>query len=170
MEEMLYSPKDLAEIIIQNGMSIRDSYEFIHQVWEKEKAYLEHSYQENQSKLILEVMKYCNILHDEEGFTEEAKNISQYHNVLDEIDYRILDTFFKEIRLKICILGPHKYVKRKLRTVLSEYGYQRRSKRLNEYLKMCLYFYHIETYLRDKERCDIEEVGLDDMIIFRVIG
>ncbi|MCI5622512.1 AAA family ATPase, partial [Anaerostipes sp.] len=33
----------------------------------------------------------------------------------------------------------------------------------------CLYFYHIETYLRDNTPCNIEDVKLDDMITFRVL-
>ena len=101
MKEMLYSPRDLATIIVQNEMSVRESYEFVQKVWDKEKAYLEDIYHESVSKLILEVMKYCNMLQNEEVFINEAENIRQYHNVLDEMDYRILDTFFKEIMIQM---------------------------------------------------------------------
>ena len=75
-----------------------------------------------------------------------------------------------ELRLRIIFLDNQEFVRMKLRTLMRDHGYKRRTSKLNTYLKMCMYFYHIETYIRGGERCNIEEIDLDDMITFRVLG
>ncbi len=32
-----------------------------------------------------------------------------------------------------------------------------------------IYFYHLQPYVRDYAECQIEDVGIDEMIVFRVI-
>ena len=55
------------------------------------------------------------------------------------------------------------------RTLLKAYGYKRRTQELLKYLRECMMFYHMQTYLRGKEECDIGEIGLDEMITIRVL-
>lgn len=55
----------------------------------------------------------------------------------------------------------------KIRTLLKAYGYKWRSQELLKYLRECMLFYYIQTYLHGKEECDIGEIGLDEMIIIR---
>ena len=57
----------------------------------------------------------------------------------------------------------------KLRSLLSAYGYKRRTEKIVSYLKKCLDFYHIQIYLRNGIECNIEDISLDDMITFRTI-
>ena len=61
------------------------------------------------------------------------------------------------------------YVKIKLRSLLKQYGYKRRSPLLLQHINGCLRFYRLEVTLRGGVPCSIEEVGLDQMLIFRVI-
>ena len=86
-----------------------------------------------------------------------------YHHLI----YR--DLFFKNIRIRILYSSGNDYVRLKLRTLLKEYGYQRRSKLLVEHINRCMLFYHLEATLRGGVSCCIEEAGLDDMLTFRVI-
>lgn len=72
-------------------------------------------------------------------------------------------------RLQILYLDGQGYVRMKLRTLLKSYGYKRRTQDLLKYFRDCMLFYHIQTYLRGKEECDIGEIGLDERIILRVI-
>lgn len=88
----------------------------------------------------------------------------------EENEYHDLRSYFMELRLRMIFLDNQDFVRMKLRTLLRVHGYKRRTAKLNIYLKQCMYFYHIETYVRGRERCDIEEIGLDDMITFRVLG
>jgi len=50
-------------------------------------------------------------------------------------------------------LEEKNYSRLKLRTLLSAYGYKRRSKEFVAYLKKCLTFYHIQTSFHG-EICD----------------
>lgn len=66
------------------------------------------------------------------------------------------------------ITGKQDYVRVKLKTLLRAYGYQRRSAKLMTFLKQGMERYGLVSYLRGNQRCDIEEIRLDDMISFRV--
>lgn len=84
-------------------------------------------------------------------------------------DFSNLDLFFKNIRIKILYGKGPDYIRLKLRTLLKEYGYQRRFKILLEYINKCIWFYHLEVTLRGGVPCSIDSVGLDKMLVFRVV-
>lgn len=71
-------------------------------------------------------------------------------------------------RLQILYLGSQDYVRIKLRTLIKAYGYKRRTQELLKYFCECLMFYHMQAYIREEE-CDIVKIGLNEMIIIRVI-
>ena len=52
--------------------------------------------------------------------------------------------------------------------IWSAYGYRRRSAKLMMFLKQGMERYGLVSFLRGNQRCDIEEIRLDDMISFRV--
>jgi hypothetical protein len=84
-------------------------------------------------------------------------------------DYPDLDLFFMFLRLRIKYANSQDYIRMKLRTLLSHYGYKRRSQALVEHIRDCMMFYHVQSYLRGDVLCDIREIELDDMITFRVL-
>ena len=84
-------------------------------------------------------------------------------------DFSNLDLFFKSIRIRILYGNGNDYVRIKLRSLLTQYGYQRRSQLLLQHIKRCMLFYHLEATLRGGAACDIETCDLDKMLIFRVI-
>ena len=79
------------------------------------------------------------------------------------------DIFFKNCRIKI-LYGGIDYVSIKLRVLLERYGYKRRSSLIVQYIKHCLIFYHLEVTIYGRGSCDIEIVGIDEMLMFRVIS
>lgn len=88
-------------------------------------------------------------------YTDSAKTIS--------------NITFKELRLRILYINKNGYARMKLRTLLSSLGYKRRSKSVIDYINSCLSFYHISTYAKNNFPCDITEIGLDEMVIFKII-
>ena len=40
----------------------------------------------------------------------------------------------------------------------------------SDYIMDCLLFYHMEMRLQGNETCDIEDIGLDDIVTFRLVG
>ncbi len=52
---------------------------------------------------------------------------------------------------------------------MRKYNYKRLSPVLTEHLHQCIYFYHLQPYVKDYMECRIEDVGIDEMIVFRVV-
>lgn len=80
-----------------------------------------------------------------------------------------LDLFFKNTRLRILYGSGQGYVRIKRRTLMTRYGYKRLSPALVEHFNRCTYFYHLQPYVRDGVKCRIEDIGIDEMIVFRVV-
>lgn len=177
MEELLYDAATLARIIIERDMSVTKQQKFLNDVWEYEKEYLFLCHRFNKKQFLLDVMDKINYWKNKEAYDNEIEAVNcdleaigsecQY---TEENEYYKLRSYFMELRLRMIFLDNQDFVRMKLRTLLRDHGYKRRTTKLNAYLKQCMYFYHIETYVRGGERCDIEEIGLDDMITFRVLG
>ncbi len=119
----------------------------LEKIWKEDNQYLSPFYRTNLRQLYLDV-----------------------HYWTDYLCYKpVIDLFFKMKRVQILYLDGQYYVRMKLRTLLKAYGYKRRTQELLKYLRECMMFYHMQTYLRGKEECDIGEIGLDEMITIRVI-
>ena len=84
-------------------------------------------------------------------------------------DFPEFDLFFMLLRLRILYLDGKSYVRMKLRTLLKNYGYKRRNDAITSHIRGCMMFYHIQSYLRGEEECDIRNIELDDMITFRIL-
>lgn len=176
MEELLYDAASLARIIIDHDMSITKTQQFLSDIWEYEKSflYLEHRF--NKKKFIFDVMDEVNYWQNKSTFDKEMTAVNRdLHSIGSECrynaeeDYYDLRSYFMELRLRMIFIDNQDYVRMKLRTLLHDHGYKRRTPGLNAYLKQCMFFYHIESYVRGGEPCDIEEISLDDMITFRVL-
>ena len=76
---------------------------------------------------------------------------------------------FKELRIRILYLNKGGYARMKLRTLLAELGYRRRTPAVMNYILDCLLFYHLTVSLKDHAPCDLGAVGLDEMLVFRAL-
>lgn len=177
MEEMLYTPRILALIACARDMSMKEMAGFISLVWEYEKEYLFPDHRFSKKKLQLDVMNEVNYMQDKDSFDREFALINiDLKSIGSELEYYPEDEeedwtlFFISLRLRMIFLDSQDYVRMKLRTMIGYYGYKRRTVELTAYLKDCLMFYHIKTYTRGENPCDIREIALDDMITFRVLG
>lgn len=102
----------------------------------------------------------------QKDFNSFGKDVEEAAFITDYFD---IDLFFKMKRVQILYLDRQGYVRMKLRTLLKAYGYKRRKQGFLKYLRECMMFYHMQTYLRGKEECDIGEIGLDEMITIWVL-
>lgn len=176
MEELLYDVTTLARIIIDNKMTITKTAKFLSDVWEYEKAFLYLGHRFNKKQFMFDVMDEVNYWQNKTIFDKEMiavncdfQSIGSNRQYTAEGVYNDLRSYFMELRLRMIFLDNQDYVRMKLRTLLHAHGYKRRTSDLMAYLKQCMYFYHIETYVRGGEPCDIEKITLDDMITFRVL-
>ena len=125
---------------------------------------------------MLAVMDMINYINNTEVYKDEIvainKDIIGFNLGGESQDYedlRTVNLFFKDMRVKILYLNYQNYTRLKLRTLLANFGYKRRSEKIVRYIRDCLMFYHIKTTLRGNIPCDIEQIGLDKMVTFRVI-
>lgn len=177
MRELLYSALDLAAIISSMELGCKEESHLIDLIWEGEKAFLDTPYRANQRKLILDTYYWIQYFYDKPVIDKEfpaiQKDLEHLNRTLQTnqltSDFSDLDLFFKSIRIRILYGNGNDYVRIKLRSLLTQYGYQRRSQLFLQHIKRCMLFYHLEVTLRGGAVCDIETCGLDKMLIFRVI-
>lgn len=178
MKHYLYSPYELAVIVQYHGMDIVQATSFLEQIYHYDNPFIQKSYRGNQKKFILDVMEQMNYINNQEQFDLEKASIEQDLNdfgILNQNtdDFNTENTsyhlIFKELRLRILYINKQGYAKIKLRNLLAEFGYKRRSSSIINYILDCMFFYHISVSLRGNVNCDLNEIDLDETIVFRVI-
>ncbi|MGN0484497.1 MAG: hypothetical protein ACI4HI_13200 [Lachnospiraceae bacterium] len=177
MEEMLYCVADLAELICEENMTNSQMDTFLTLVWQNEKEYLPQEYRQKERKFYLDVMEAVDNQMDWDSYQNEMDQVNAdleaigSETILSEEEYEEqFQYFFIRMRLRILYLDGPDYCRMKMRTLLQNYGYQRRTKHLLKWIKECLFFYHIEVTIAGGETCDLEEVSLNQMLVFRVVG
>ncbi len=175
MKDLLYTALDVACIIDNAGLSMQEAVRLAQRMHTEDKPFLAMEYRQNYRKWLLDILYWSDYMQDKITLEAELPSVSAVSDgKLDVSDLMrddfALDLFFKKLRVQILYFGEQDYARMKLRTLMAEYGYQRRSKDFVRFLKIRLVFYHIQTALRGNEICDVETMdSLDDMITFRVM-
>lgn len=178
MKKYLYSPYELAVIIQYHGMDIVKAAAFLEQIYQYENPFIEEKYRHHQKQFILDVMEQMNYMNNQEQFELEKTSIEQDMNDFGILGMKPCDSddentsyhiVFKELRLRILYINKQGYAKMKLRNLLAEFGYQRRSPNIINYISDCMFFYHISVSLRGNAPCNLNNIGLDEMLVFRVV-
>ena len=176
MQELFYSALDIAIIVSCMQLGCREESKVLDSIWKGEKEFLESQYRENQRKFLLDVYYWIQYLENKSDIDKELpaieKDIEGCKRDLQvgelTSNFSDLDLFFKSIRIQILYGKGNAYVRMKLRTLLEQYGYRRRSKVLLQYVDQCMTFYRLEATLRGGVQCSVEKVPLNQMLVFRV--
>lgn len=176
MENLYYSPFDLAVIISSMNFGLQKENELINFIWKNEQDFIQPEYRNSKRKFVLNIYYWTNYLNNKADIDLEFPAVkndmisvgadvekSQYIS-----DYSNLDLFFKSLRIRIIFDNKKGYVRIKFRTLLRQYGYRRRSERLVDYINTCIDFYKLKPYLRGGVECDIRTVDIDEMITFKL--
>lgn len=177
MREFCYTPLDIAAILNSMELGCKEESRLLDLIWEFERDLLDPEYRYDHRKFILKTLYWLHYFFDKPMIDAEfpivQKDLWLSQGTLSKEDYISdylgLDLFFKSIRIRILYNEQRKYVRIKLRSLLKQYGYRRRSPQLMQYIDNCLIFYQLQPYLRGGEVCDIRNISLNDMIIFRKI-
>ena len=177
MDKLCFSALDLAAIISSMGLGCRATADFLEQVWEGERPFLQKVYRENKRQLILDTNYWLTYLSDKPAIDAEFPVIQRDALALgNELltdtyidDCKGLDLFFKSVRLRILYGSGKDYVRIKRRTLIAKYGYKLLSHALSEYFIQCMYFYHLQPHARNGIKCEIADLGMDESIIFRIV-
>lgn len=76
--------------------------------------------------------------------------------------------YFKVIKLRLLYQQECPFVRLKLRTILKEFKYKRRSEKLMNEIQEILNQLQLETYLKGYITCSVKETDLDDYIMIRL--
>ncbi|MBR1743319.1 MAG: hypothetical protein IJ733_15895 [Lachnospiraceae bacterium] len=174
--ELYYDSFDLACIIHSLDLGEKTAGALLEKLWKKDNLWLHPDYRTDERQWYMDVHYWTDYLCDKPVIDKEFPAIQRDFKTFGKevedatflTDYFDIDLFFKMKRLQILYLDGQDYVRMKLRTLLKAYGYKRRTPELVRYFRECLLFYHMQTYLRGKEECDIGEIGLDEMVVMRV--
>lgn len=177
MRELYYSPLDLAVILNSMELGAKEESELLDRIWEHERAFIDPQYRKERRSFILKISYWshyiCDKISIDAEFPSVQKDLWQSQSHLSENEYTSdhlgLELFFKSVRIRMLRNGQRRYVRIKLRSLLKQYGYQRRSAQLVKHIDLCLIFYHLKPYLRGSEECEIGDINIDDMVIFREI-
>ena len=178
MLELFYDAISLAFVIVKYDLGPKSAMEFLERVYSEDSEFLHPKYRKHKKEFFSDVLYWVDYLVDKVKLDREISGLERdfdsigkelvRENLMFDDSIPVFGLFFMEMRLQIRFLGKQNYVRMKLRTLLKNHGYKRRSTIIMNYVRDCLYFYHILLSLRGGEICDIREIDLDDMITFRV--
>ncbi len=177
MKSYLYTPFELALIIQHHALDCNKYMDLLHSIYQNDKSFLLPEYRNNQKKLFLDVMDNLNYINNTENYLSEIEAIEKDSEALGLVNNysgdNLRDSFnhliFKELRIKILYINSRGFACMKLRTLLSAFGYKRRSPQIIKYIVDCMRYYHISASLRGNAPCDIWNISLNETIVFRVV-
>ena len=169
MSKYKFTPKDVASLLYIS--------DFTHL---REKEIIEDLFREHNNSIIVNYRndfdKFRRVVHEETvilelddcSFSETDMILRVYGLTItdDNID-NVFGQFFRLVKLQI-LYSQSGYKRLKLRSILKEFGYKRRSDKLNFGILKALKALGLVTYLRGLEPCDITEINLDQMVIIRL--
>ncbi len=177
MIELYYDSYSVAYFLVSQEIGSRSQMELLEKIFDEEYAFIYPVYADNKKEFFSDVLYWTDYLVDKKKLDKEFPAIEKDFKAAGRkfvkedyaSDYPEFDLFFMIMRLRILYTGNKDYVRMKLRTLLRHYGYKRRNAAINGHIRDCMMFYHIQPYLKNEHECFISEIGLDDMITFRVM-
>ena len=174
MSKYLYNPKDIAIFFDYSDFKLSDENKIKEDIWENRESLLAPQYRKDKNKFINEISKYMVIL----SLTKYKKELDEINKIFKELgnEYEMtlleeeeyyVETFFKFIKLRLIYTENCKFVRLKLRTLLKNFGYKRRSENLVNNIKRTMRELNLNCFIKDYKICDINEVDLDDTLIIR---
>lgn len=175
MSKYLYTAQDVALFFDYSDLKLSFEKKIKEDLWQRRKLVLDPKYRENKNELIKEISK-CRELSDYKEYKNELDIINRIFKELGseykisklEYDSNYIEAFFRFIKLRLTYTENCLFIRIKLRTLLRNFGYKRRSVVLVNDIKRSMKALKLEAYLRDYQPCDIADIELDDVIIIRL--
>ena len=146
------TPDDVAVYLFLENTSHQRENEILWDLFENHKAHIPTEYGSTYLQFKQSVMNLLNIY--------ELDAVSY-----DEAD--CFDAYFKLIWLQLRYSGIA-YRKVKLRKLLRDFGYKRRSEKLTSRIQQAIDKLELKTYLRGYVPCSIDAISLEDVIVIRL--
>lgn len=173
-----YTALDLAVLLSLRDLGVREEAALLERVWAEEQGFLEPDLIKSKRTFVLDVAYWSLYLREKPCIDREFPMIQRdaagcgTHLSAESFlhDFSDLDLYFKEVRFRLRFFSDCGYVRIKLRTLLKQYGYRRRSPKLLDHLEQCMTFYRLQPNLRGGIPCKLSEISVDEMVVFRLYG
>jgi len=173
---LFYTPLDIAIFLFVSNFAQSEEREVIQGIWEKEIKSIQTEYR--MSKILFKRHIYFELAKLDDarnGFNEIneldilLKDTGQTFDISSIInEQEIIEHYFKTIKLELTYNKRNSYRKIKLRQLLKQFGYKRRSAKLVDDMRHVINTLGLKTYLKNRILCDIGEISIDDMIMLRL--
>lgn len=163
-----FTPQDIAVYLLVADLPRFREDEIISNLFQEHNGDIVHDYRNDFLKLRRHVYEKMILLEMNDEEYEEAKLIMrefQIEKTESQPDY--FGAYFKYIKLKLLYSG-NGYHRIKLRTLLKDFGYKRRSAALMESITRTMQALHLQAYLKQYEPCDLAEISIDQMVVIRL--
>ncbi len=166
-----FTPQDIAGYILIEDLPHRRQNEIIYDLFHNHNSSVVHPFCKMYSQLKAAVsdllIQYdldINTLNEAELILLELTKTGL--NIRDNnADY--FGAYFKLIKLQLMYSGIT-YRKIKLRTLLKDFGYKRRTAALIDSMNRTLHALGLSSYLKNREPCNLRDINIDDMVIIRL--
>ena len=178
MIELYYDPYLVAYYIVSRNMGSKKMMDFLDKIFVEENEFIHPDFKNSKKCFVSRAMDLINYLTNKEEYDKEYPVIEKDFKAMGKSfdrerytsEFSGIDMYFAWMRLEILYTPDKDYVRMKLKTLLGHYGYKRRNTAINERLRDCILFYHLQPYLKGGDECDIRDINIDDWITFRIPG
>lgn len=169
----LYTPYDIAVFLLIANFTKSYERAVLHDIWENNKDSIPAKFRKSEVLfrrcVSFELSKFDGALDDIDELNLLMRDTEQSFYIDGTINEQgIIESYFKIIKLELTYVAGRDYRKIKLRRLLKQFGYKRRSAQLVAGIQRTLNALALKTYLRDYIPCDIAEIDIDEMVMIRL--
>lgn len=163
-----FTPVDLANYIFTEDLSHHRTNEVIWDLFKNFNKLIVYPFCNDYMNFKKAISEQLNLweLNDKEYTEAELIMYEINSSIFNEYDADYFSMYFKLIKLQL--MYSVNFRKIKLRNLLRDFGYKRRTSELMTSMNRTLNNLGLETYLKNYERCNICDIAIDDMIIIRL--
>lgn len=171
MAKYKFTPLDFYNYILLYDLRFSEQNRIIEDFFKAHNSELASTYRKDLSLLKKEInnIKICNTAIDGE-LDEVAVILNElkvkYKFAPQKDDYLFAD-YFKMVKLQLLYSGIT-YKKVKLRTLLTKFGYKKRTEQVRKDLVNAIKNLGLNPYLSKRAECEITKIPLDSIISFRL--
>lgn len=165
----MISPNDIATFLFLENTSHKRENEILLDLFNNHNKNIVREYRRSYLKLKQCVMNLISIYEVDATSYSEATLIlreTTSSKICSVEESDCFSAYFKLIWLQLIYSGIT-YRKIKLRKLLRDFGYKRRSEKLINCIQQAIDNLNLRVYLRDYTPCNINDIDIDDMIIIR---
>jgi len=163
-----FTPRDIAAYLLKADLPRFRENEIIADLFQEHSDEIVYDYRSDFIKLRRHVYEKMILLEmNVEEYEETQLIMREFQIEKSESEPDYFGAYFKYIKLKLLYSG-NGYHRIKLRTLLKDFGYKRRSAALMESISRTMQALHLQAYLKQYEPCDLSEISIDQMVVIRL--